>query len=406
MFARIKPYLTYRYLLYFFALNAGWPSVLSFMGWLPEFRVGYIILTVLAFVYVIRKGGKVPSPIIAILCAQALCFSVYYIIYNDSSYLTRCFFLLICFFLLSIQMGKTKMEFLDTYVGWLSLQAFMGGIGFILVIMGVLRPLSTFREFDGHIGEFYGLFTTTVSTDSLLRVAGFFDEPGAFAFWGFIALLVNKLFYENKKVERVLLLGLISTLSMAYYIQLAFYAFFFYKNKISKLILPLALFLGLLSVIASYSPEMHDAIYGRFQYNKTTGTLQGDNRTEHAAVCLDIWKSSPIIGVGASKVNEIGDSMGVFVGANHAYSLAQDGLLGQIFLWLPLLYIFKLGAKQRKFRYASYLLFIGFLQRPYDSTQLLYPLILLSIGVEAYRGLYLYTNEERSDFSVKTSKLK
>ena len=374
-----------RHLLYFLALNVGWPSVFSFMGWLPEFHIGYIILAVICILYVMRDGRNIPSQINKVIIAQMLCFVLYFFVHNDGSYLSRCFYLIIAWTLLSIQMSRPKMEFVDTNVFWLALQSAMGGLGFVLTLAGLLKPIGTFVEFDGHTGTFYGLYTCNFVYRGMVRVAGFFDEPGAFAFWGIVALLYNKLFIDNKTIEKILIVGLVSTLSMAYFIQLSIYAYFFYRHRISKLLLGGVLFVGLLATVASFSEEMNNAIFGRFSFDEQTGKCKGDNRAEIAAFCKEIWLSSPLIGVGANNVISISMSKEVFAGANPFTFLATDGIVGQVFLLLPLILIYSMGRYHPKYKYAAIVLFVGCLQRPYDPTELLYPLLFLTIPLEAYR---------------------
>ena len=374
-----------RHLLYFFALNVGWPSVFSFMGWLPEFHIGYVILALICILYAMQNGRVLPSSINKVIAAQLICFVSYYIVYNDTSYLTRSFYIFIAWALLSIQMARPKMEFIDTNVFWLALQTAMGGLGFVLTLAGLLHPISTFIEFDGHTGTFYGLYTCNAVYEGMVRVAGFFDEPGAFAFWGVVALIYNKLFIDNKKIEIMLIVGLICTLSAAYFIQVAIYGYFFYRKRMSKFLTAVILFLGLLAVVASYSEKMSDAVWGRFVFNEQTGKFNGDNRSEPATFCREVWLSSPLVGVGANNLIHISKSKGSFAGANPFTFLATDGIIGQVFLLLPLVLIYSLGRNHPKYKYAAIVLFIGCLQRPYDPTELLYPLLFLTIPLEAYR---------------------
>lgn len=398
MLAKIKPYLKYRYFLYFYALTASWPCVLSFMGWLPPFKVGMMIIAVLSLLYALQQRGRVPSAIKAIFVVQLITFFLYSLIHSDSSYITRCVVLITAYSLIVVQAKRPKMEFVNTNIFLLTLQAAMGGIGFVLTLAGILKPLSTFIEFDGHVGLFYGLYTTTVADDGMFRVAGFFDEPGAFAFWGFIALLFNKLYFDNKKVEIILVIGLISTLSMAYFIQLPIYAFLFYRKRFGKMLLPVILFFLILKGVASLSPQFNQAIFGRFQVDKSTGKLVGDNRTEHGDFCKAIWVQSPLIGVGGNKVIAISLQKGEFAGSNPYTFLATDGVVGYVVLLLPLFYMFYLGRKKRKYTYVGILLALGLLQRPYDPTQLLYPLIFFTICFEGYREVFRFS-------SVRISKI-
>ncbi len=64
MFEKIRPYLNFRYFLYFFSFIAGWPCVFYLMGWLPHYTVNYVLLFVMAMSYVIiRKCGQFDKPI-------------------------------------------------------------------------------------------------------------------------------------------------------------------------------------------------------------------------------------------------------------------------------------------------------------------------------------------------------
>ena len=398
MLAKIKQHLTYRYFLYFYALTASWPCVLSFMGWFPPSKTGMMIIAILSVLYALKLRGRVPSAIKTIFIVQLGTFFIYSFIHSDNSYITRCVVLITAYCLIVVQAKRPKLEFVNTNIFWLTLQAAMGGIGFVLTLIGILKPLSTFIEFDGHVGQFYGLYTTTVALDGMFRVAGFFDEPGAFAFWGFIALLFNKLYFDNKKVEIILMIGLISTLSMAYFIQLPIYIFLFYRKRFGKMILPVILFFIILKGVASLSPQFNQAIFGRFQVDKSTGKLEGDNRTEHGEFCKEIWLQSPVIGVGGNKVIKISLQKGEFAGSNPYTFLATDGVVGYVVLLLPLFYMFYLGRKKRKYTYVGILLALGLLQRPYDPTQLLYPLIFLTICFEGYREIYRFS-------SVRISKI-
>ena len=269
----------------------------------------------------------------------------------------------------------------------------MGAIGFLLVVVHVLPVIFTFVEFDGRPGAFYGLFTTNVFGSGLCRNAGFYDEPGALACWGVYALLYNKLFIGNKKIEKLLLVGLISTLSLAYFIQVTVYFFLFYRKKrVKSLVLFSSIFL-LLKGIASIDETYNSAIFGRMEYDESTGKFNGDNRIDQVDLSLAIFKESPVYGVGASNLSKYaGDE---FIGSNIFGSWAADGLLGQIILYSPLFYILFLGARDRKYVYAVIVLAFGFYQRPYGAV---YIINVVSLFVMAMYS-YLDINKNEKYFS-------
>lgn len=387
MLKHIIPYVKYRYLLYFFALVAGWPCVFYLMGWLPFYKTNYIVLLVLAGATALGRDAYrfVPKPISTIILFQIIVWLFYGVLYMDSSYLTRVFLLLITFSILGIQLSyRDKFEFIRTYNFWLALQAIAGAVGFVLVIFGLLQPISQFIQMDGRPGTFYGLFTSNAVFDGFARNAGFFDEPGSLAGWGVFALLLNKLYINNKKIEYLLIFGLISTLSMAYFIQVAVYLFFFYKNQRKKILLPVILFLILLQGLASFNEGIDAAIFGRFSINEETGTLFGDNRSGLIERTWKIFKTSPIIGVGATNLATTISAKEGFVGANFFVNWASDGILGFVVTYIPLLFLLKLGKYKQQYKYAFIIILLGYLQRPYTDTQLLYPLVQYTLLLFAY----------------------
>ena len=94
-----------------------------------------------------------------------------------------------------------------TYDVWLVVQAISGTIGILLVLGGLLQPIFKFVEMDMRPGYFFGLFTTNTYFGGLVRNAGFYDEPGALAFWGIYALIINKMFVKNTKIEILLIIA-------------------------------------------------------------------------------------------------------------------------------------------------------------------------------------------------------
>lgn len=388
MFRRIKPYLNFRYFLYFFSFVAGWPCVFYLMGWLPHYTVNYLLLFALASFFVLLKNEyRVPRPIAMLLVLQTAAWGIYSVIHGlDTSYFTRILMLCITYMFLEMQMSGEHDGFIKTYNTWLVFQAVAGTIGFLLVVAGILQPIFEFREMDGRPGFFFGLFATNTYFDGLVRNAGFYDEPGALAFWGMYALIINKLFIDNKKVEVLLIAGLISTLSLAYFIQIALYAFFFYKEQWRKLLPYIAAFVLALVLISSFNSRMDKAIFGRMEYDEETGTFSGDNRSKMTKVCWDIFLESPIVGQGARHLIEISGKRRVFVGANPNFTLACDGVVGQLVYWSPFLFLFWLKRYDKKYGWAFWILIVGFLQRPYEGTQLLYPLLSFSIVMHAYNS--------------------
>jgi hypothetical protein len=400
MLSKITSYLKFRYFLYFFAFVAGWPCVFYLMGWLPFYITNYVVLFVLVGATALSKNAYrlIPIPIAIIIQLQIIVWILYGLLYADTSYFTRVFLLLITFSILGIQLSyRNKFEFIKTYNFWLAFQAVAGAIGFVLVIIGILQPLSQFIEMDGRPGYFYGLFTTNAISDGFIRNAGFYDEPGSLAGWGIFALLLNKLYIGKKRIEYILLFGLISTLSLAYFIQIAAYIFFFSKNQRKKVLLPVILFIFILMGIASFSEVLDNAIFGRFVVDEQTRLFAGDNRSDLVERCWRIFTTSPVIGVGATNLATVVSAKEGFVGANFFVNWASDGIIGAVVTYIPLLFLLKLGRYKPQYKYAFIVILLGYFQRPYSDTQLLYPLVLYTTLLFAYLDVNKYNFKQVSN---------
>lgn len=387
----IRNYLTYLRLLYFFSFIAGWPCVFYLMGWLPHYTINYVLLLVLSATYVLlHKCEQLDKTIENILFIQILGWTFFSIIHFDSSYFTRIFILLITFAILRIQQSDDDvLSFCKLYNGWLVLQVISGTIGVLLVLSGILQPIFKFIEMDGRPGYFFGFFATNTYLGGLVRNAGFYDEPGALAFWGIYALLINKLFIKNKITEILLIIGLISTMSIAYFIQLTGYLLVFYRKQSWKMILIIILIILSLKVITSYNEAMDQAFWGRIQYNESTGTIAGDNRSVLMKRCWRIFCDHPVIGMGARElISPTVASKYGFVGANFFFNWAADGIVGGIITYIPLIYLFVLGGQDKRMYGVGLIMLIGFLQRPYDNTQILYPLMTYTLLSQAYKSIF------------------
>lgn len=325
MLEKIRPYLNFRHFLYFFSFIAGWPCVFYLMGWLPHYTVNYVLLFGVTMSYLlIRKCGQLDKPINDLIMVQVFGWIFFSLIHMDTSYYTRIILLLTTLGILRIQQDEGgSLDFCKTYDAWLVVQAISGTIGIILVLGGLLQPIFKFVEMDMRPGYFFGLFTTNTYIGGLVRNAGFYDEPGALAFWGVYALIINKLFVQNKKIEILLIVGLISTMSLAYFIQLAIYLLVFYRKQSWKLIMIVAVILITLKFITSYNEAMDNAFWGRLQYDESTGTISGDNRSVLMERCWRIFCDYPIIGMGARNLvsPEVTSEYG-FVGANFFFNWA------------------------------------------------------------------------------------
>lgn len=95
----------------------------------------------------------------------------------------------------------------------------------------------------------------------------------------------------------------------------------------------------------------------RFETDNS-GKLNGDNRSNLAVKAKKYFKNSPIIGNGPTYIQEID-----YMGDNPYESLASDGIIGSLIMYLPLL-IVCFPFNKNVFG-AIVVLSIGYLQRPF-----------------------------------------
>lgn len=265
-------------------------------------------------------------------------------------------------------------EFLKYNNKWMAWMAIGGFTTFLLVLIGGLTPLFSYENQDGREAYFFGLTCTNVYWGNVIRYSGFFDEPGAIANWGIFALLYNKLFINDRKIERILLFCLSFTLSMAFFIQAIFYFILFYGRNIKKTFSVLAILLVGGYILFSSLEDTESSLYrltlARFEYDKSTGDIKGNSRADLTEKARAQFLNSPLLGVGAENLEKI-DYM-----ADNPYEiLAKDGIVGMIIMYFPLLAIAYYKWKDKKMLAVLVILSLGYLQRPYH-IDLLHPTML------------------------------
>lgn len=374
----IRKLISFRSILVFFSLIAAWPCVFFLMGYIPNYKINIIGLLICSVIYILlnkKEISPLPNRLVSIIFVQLSTWVLYTMIHVDLSYVTRVIFILTSTFVIIIDNKNNNQLFIRIFIYWISLQSFLSALGFILCFGDLLQPLSTFEEMDGREGYNFGICTSNVYIGQFIRPAGFFDEPGALACWGIHALVLNKLFLNNKRIEYCLLICLITTLSLAFFIQSFLYLVLFYRKHLKYIVLASMVFVAILSVLISQDPQFEKNTIGRLQYDKEEGSFSGDNRSDYRVNAQKVFYSSPFIGVGATNlVNNYED-----INSNEYTFLASDGIIGVLITWIPYVYLFVLGRKRKELRYAVIVLFVGLFQRPFDFNQLLYTLMVYSL---------------------------
>ena len=233
----------------------------------------------------------------------------------------------------------------------ISTMALFGAFVFILLLAGFWR---SFGSFQGPSWETQNFLLTTagavwqVENISVIRVGGFFDEPGTFAFYIIFALICNKLLGFSKTCEKILIFSGILTFSVTFFISLFFYYVIIYfklKNLKYFLLSFLLLFyfnnyiqvnksdsriLNVLSIMTIDRMSISD---------DSDKLIDGDTRSEPTKIAFSAFLKAPLMGHGLSVTERPNSEFyNLFLGANIFTPFAYHGLIGVIIFYL--LYFF------------------------------------------------------------------
>jgi hypothetical protein len=242
----------------------------------------------------------------------------------------------------------------------------LGTVSFFLIYLFNMQPLFEYVNVNKRPGVCFGLTCTNTYLGNIIRYSGFFDEPGTIANWGIWALLMNKLLIKNKKIELLLIISLIFTFSMAFYVQLLLYiAFFYLRFNIKVLIILLVITLCGMFVysLKDENSPLYKFTLERYQLDDS-GSIKGDNRSNQIIFAKKEFLNSPIIGIGARNFANKSTKGSEPMSQNIFLSLGSDGIIG--FVGTYLYFFFILIYRKRRNDSLKYLVIIaiGFIQRP------------------------------------------
>lgn len=315
--------------------------------------VGFVLVTMA------HGGGNITSPLIRMILA-----------------------LLLVFLIESSEGGLVG--FFVKYNRWILLMAVLGTIAWALQLFVGFRPLHPFVERAGGLTMYnYGLtFTKSdLMYSGMIRYAGFFDEPGAMAYWGLYALLINKLYVKDNKLELILSISLLFTFSLGYFLQLLVYLLLFSSGRNKKstrlLLVVISVFVVLAATRLSDESELYQRSIGRVTESLSTSqenedVFMVDNRAGYAENAKAVFMEHPWFGASATELEDYG---------NNIYeNLATYGIIGCLFILFPYLYIFIISIKYKEWDLlkCGIIVLLGFSHRPFHNA-LLYYFIMYSI---------------------------
>ena len=357
-------------LLVLLMLFSAYPYLFCFFLGFPSENVMIISFIVIFAIYCLhaKNGTHGGIPHIGnIMMSQCFVWLFYSLIHQDSSYIVRIILLVETYLAILLLFKKNVVFRFANIFNWsLAIQGVLGVIAFLLLFEGLISPIAEYYFNDTRYEFCYLLTCSNTVIGNFMRVGGYFDEPGALAFWGVFALVINKITYNNKFVEFSLLFALLFTFSAAYFIILPIYVILFYYKNIKMFFLVLLIAIPILYATWNLFSSSYDvALYTteRFQ----GGTIQS-TRFQQQEIAKHLFFQSPIIGNGAREIVD-----------NHRDAeenpfeiLAKDGIIGFFFTYIPIIFIFFRYRHDKHSLFGALLLSIDYLQRPFHVNQMQY----------------------------------
>lgn len=275
-------------------------------------------------------------------------------------------------------------SFAKSYI-YIMLSMAIGGviIFFTHLFIGV-NPL--FYVDYSETGTSYFLWLTTSNVYynfeniRILRYSGFFDEPGAFGLYALFAILLNKVYFNDKKIELWLIILTIFTLSLAFFIIITIFILLFYLNKryikyfVTSFVVA-AIFLTYLSTITDNESKAKIFEFTVDRFKVDNGKFAGDNRSHLVNNDKKYFYNFPLLGAGPTFNEERGSNL---------YAIfAKYGIIGATFFYALLLYMLYLVIKSSRINRMDYfkiilLILLNLFHRP-ELSSVLALLVFISI---------------------------
>lgn len=388
-------------LLVWITLTSTFPFMFYTWPYHPYKILTFVCLSLMSVFIIQRKKIWLSKNLVILIGIQITFFFTIALLFSEYRLINNIVQLFSCIIILIYINGFIGLEnFAKSYI-YVMVYMGIGGVLalFIHVLIGI-DPLLIVQYSATGTTYFLGLTTTNdyYNLEGLrfIRFAGFFDEPGAFALFAFFALLINKLYFNNKKHEFLLIFTTVFTFSMAFYIVVFVYFILFYLKKtyIKIWLFILALLIILYSFFSTYTGNDNFLIaikqntFERFEEDGS-GDFKGNNRATSMKADKATFLENPCWGVVDSKK----------VHGSNIYSiLASFGIFGSVFYYILLLYgialIFLITDKASFWTAIKIMILIGlnFFHRPEFASAFIF--IIVYVLVYKFETMSIYKYKE------------
>lgn len=347
--------------------NAYYPFIVSNIQ--TVFCTTLLLMGIVAFK---TEGFKLPKPLDTIVALMVIGCLISFMLTGHKYYYHKIIVMTGGVMMILIVYSKIGMvRFFTLYDRWILLMAILGIVGFIIAMAGV-PPITVFSatEDSRPVSSWIVTFTKQIIPGSgFIRYAGFFDEPGAMGVWGVYALVINRLFIHDTKLERLLMICLLFTFSMGYYTQIAMFILLSMLGSgisLRKKIMYVGIAVVCIGILTAAKGTSYDMVYketiGRFEKaSQGEEFMEGTSREVLTREAKEVFLANPWLGIGWP----IKDKK--YIGDNPYETLAHDGIFGTLYLYFPFMLLLYWSIKRRDYELFSMVVFMvaGFMHRPF-----------------------------------------
>ncbi len=386
-------------LLVWITLTSTAPFILYSWPYHPYKILTFACLALMCFRIILRKKIELSKNLAVVIVLQMAFFFTMALLFSEYKLLNNIVQLFSCLIVLIYINGFIGFEkFAKSYILVMMCMGIGGVLAFFIHLLVGINPLLIVQYSATGTSYFLGLTTTNdyYNLEGLrfLRFSGFFDEPGAFALFAFFALLINKLYFNEKKYELVLIFTTIFTFSMAFYVIVVVYFILFYVKKayFKQWLFILSLLIVVFSFFSTYNgnddflKEVKKNTFERFEQDGS-GDFKGNNRADAMKEDKAVFLENPFWGVVDSKK----------VRGSNIYSiLGSYGVLGSVFYYILLVYgialIFLITDKASYWKALKVMILIAlnFFHRPEFASSLIFIIIYTVIYKFELMTIYKY----------------
>jgi hypothetical protein len=263
-------------------------------------------------------------------------------------------------------------DFIKIYLKSNYLIAILSILLFFLWTGGLNLPYFLFTKIDGRLHHFFfiGASNSVLNWEGVqtMRIAGFADEPGAFALMLNYFLITNELTLKKNKYRIFFSIAGVLSFSLAFYLTYIFFLFYwFVANVISlKKLVTISIMVSLLVIVynAFFNIEgfsiITETFLARFEMDSSSGFIKGDNRSDSFGLQWQAFKNNIFLGIGDNL--EIKSKYELYNPSIIGF-LANYGLYGFVFFLMPVYAIIIKYFRKKEFILILVLL-ISYMQRP------------------------------------------